>query len=138
MTIADSSLTNSFLSTSDAFFFAILMLSPIRSPLHPAQLLTKRIIALPGDVIRVPTPNSTSTSATSTGRQNFTRIKIPPGHAWVEGDSSLAERTVVGKSARSEADKSRDSREFGPVSEQMRDETLVSLKNATSFQTMLS
>lgn len=83
------------------------------SPLHPSQLLTKRILALPGDVIRVPTPNSSSSSSS---KPIFTRIKIPDGHAWVEGDSSSNERTGIGKSGGSLADKSRDSREFGPVS----------------------
>ncbi|GAC96105.1 hypothetical protein PHSY_003685 [Pseudozyma hubeiensis SY62] len=86
------------------------------SPLDPRLLLTKRIIALAGDTVRVYAPGMNG------GAGKWTRIKIPPGHVWVEGDAAVdivpgsLERTVNGKSVpRGVRNKSRDSREFGPV-----------------------
>ncbi|KAJ9478065.1 Mitochondrial inner membrane protease subunit 2 [Pseudozyma hubeiensis] len=86
------------------------------SPLDPRLLLTKRIIALAGDTVRVYAPGMNG------GAGKWTRIKIPPGHVWVEGDAAVdivpgsLERTVNGKSVpRVVRNKSRDSREFGPV-----------------------
>ncbi|GAC76810.1 mitochondrial inner membrane protease, subunit IMP2 [Moesziomyces antarcticus T-34] len=86
------------------------------SPLDPRLLLTKRVIALPGDTVRVWAPGA----STSAGK--WTRIKIPPGHVWVEGDAAvdIVPRSLekVANSARLPAgvrNKSRDSREFGPV-----------------------
>ncbi|CDW98118.1 hypothetical protein [Sporisorium scitamineum] len=86
------------------------------SPLDPRLLLTKRIIALPGDTVRVWVPNTTG------GGGRWTRIKVPPGHVWIEGDAAVdivpgsleraANSTHISSSLRN---KSRDSREFGPV-----------------------
>uniref|UniRef100_V5GP93 Peptidase S26 domain-containing protein n=2 Tax=Kalmanozyma brasiliensis (strain GHG001) TaxID=1365824 RepID=V5GP93_KALBG len=81
------------------------------SPLDPRLLLTKRVIALPGDSVRVWVPG---------GR--WRRIQVPPGHVWVEGDAAVdilpgsLERVANGESAPAGwRNKSRDSREFGPV-----------------------
>ncbi|CBQ72067.1 related to inner mitochondrial membrane peptidase 2 [Sporisorium reilianum SRZ2] len=86
------------------------------SPLDPRLLLTKRIIALPGDTVRVWVPGSSG----GTGR--WTRIKVPPGHVWVEGDAavdivpgSLERVANAARTPTSLRNKSRDSREFGPV-----------------------
>lgn len=57
------------------------------SPTNPKSLITKRIIALPGDTV-VPL------------RKKDTVVPIPAGHVWVEGD---------------EAFHSRDSNSFGTV-----------------------
>lgn len=61
-----------------------------RSPVNPETLVTKRIIALEGDVV---TPLPPSAPAP---------FKIPPGHAWIEGDSFH---------------KTLDSNTYGPVSQ---------------------
>lgn len=90
------------------------------SPIDPRLLLTKRIIALPGDTVRVCVPNTAKAGAAG-GR--WTRIKIPPGHVWVEGDAAVdiipgsLERIANNPSTSSAGirNKSRDSREFGPV-----------------------
>lgn len=91
------------------------------SPLDPRLLLTKRIIALPGDTVRVWVSGAGRTALA--GR--WTRIKVPPGHVWVEGDAAVdiipgsLERVANSSSAASSVaglrTKSRDSREFGPV-----------------------
>ncbi|SPO23360.1 related to inner mitochondrial membrane peptidase 2 [Ustilago trichophora] len=94
------------------------------SPLDPRMLLTKRIIALPGDTVRVWVPGSHPAkggSEVTAGR--WTRLKIPPGHVWIEGDAAVSivpgslERIANSPqtSAASLRNKSRDSREFGPV-----------------------
>jgi len=59
------------------------------SPQDPSLLTTKRIIALEGDVVD-PLPPSPPTP-----------VRIPPGHCWVEGDSTY---------------QTRDSNTYGPVS----------------------
>lgn len=61
-----------------------------RSPTEPANLLIKRIIA---------TENQ-NVALIGYGANDGAVVKIPPGHCWVEGDSSLH---------------SRDSKVFGPV-----------------------
>ena len=59
----------------------------LRSPTEPTELLTKRIIALQGDVVQA-----------RTGRRDY--VQVPRGHLWVEGDSETY---------------SNDSNHFGPV-----------------------
>ncbi|KAJ1921929.1 hypothetical protein H4219_000276 [Mycoemilia scoparia] len=61
------------------------------SPSNPERLITKRIIAMPGDCV-VPLP------VHSEGTPSL--VRIPKGHCWVEGDESLH---------------SVDSNTFGPV-----------------------
>jgi inner membrane protease subunit 2 len=65
----------------------MLKLSLIRSPLDPKCIITKRIIALPGDTVQPL-------------RKKDQEIPVPAGHVWVEGD---------------EAFHSRDSNSFGTV-----------------------
>lgn len=88
------------------------------SPLDPRLLLTKRVIALAGDTVRVWVPGGSRQG----GAGRWTRIKIPPGHVWVEGDAAVdivpgsLERAANSASTPVHLkNKSRDSREFGPV-----------------------
>ncbi|XP_058099651.1 uncharacterized protein LOC131244003 [Magnolia sinica] len=57
-----------------------------RSPKNHKETLVKRLIAIPGDWIRIP--------------ESYEILKIPEGHCWVEGDNSAF---------------SMDSRSFGPI-----------------------
>ncbi len=63
------------------------------SPLDPTRMVCKRLIGLPGDVICV---DPTGQLAPSTEH-----VIIPKGHVWLSGDN---------------AEMSRDSRTYGPVS----------------------
>jgi signal peptidase I len=58
-----------------------------RSPINPKAVITKRIVALPGDTIQ------------PLRKKNET-VSVPEGHCWIEGD---------------EAFHSRDSNSFGTV-----------------------
>lgn len=58
-----------------------------RSPTDPKSIITKRVLALPGDTIKP--------------LRKKDPVAVPEGHVWVEGD---------------EAFHSRDSNAFGPVS----------------------
>ncbi|KAG1446831.1 hypothetical protein G6F56_009452 [Rhizopus delemar] len=59
----------------------------LTSPTDPKRIITKRIIALPGDLVEPL-------------RKKGEKVPIPQGHCWIEGD---------------EAFHSRDSNTFGPV-----------------------
>ncbi|EJU06404.1 LexA/Signal peptidase [Dacryopinax primogenitus] len=61
----------------------------LRDPTNPDLLITKRILALEGDLVRTLPPYPD------------TYVRIPPSHAWVEGDEPF---------------RSSDSNHFGPVS----------------------
>ena len=63
------------------------------SPLDPTRVVCKRLIGLPGDVVCV---DPTGRLAPSTEH-----VVIPKGHVWFIGDN---------------AEMSRDSRQYGPVS----------------------
>ena len=63
------------------------------SPLDPARIVCKRVIGIPGDVICV---DPTGKVAPSTEH-----VIVPKGHLWMSGDN---------------AEMSRDSRHYGPVS----------------------
>lgn len=63
------------------------------SPLDPTRMVCKRLIGLPGDVICVDPTGMVSPSTE--------HVVIPKGHLWLAGDN---------------AEMSRDSREYGPVS----------------------
>ena len=63
------------------------------SPLDPRRMVCKRLIGLPGDIVCV---DPTGRLAPSTEH-----VVVPKGHIWVSGDN---------------ADLSRDSRNYGPVS----------------------
>lgn len=63
------------------------------SPLDPSRIVCKRVIGLPGDIVCV---DPTGTMAPSTEH-----VVIPKGHLWMSGDN---------------AEMSRDSRHYGPVS----------------------
>jgi len=60
-----------------------------RDPTNPDLMITKRILALSGDLVRTLPPYPD------------TYVRIPPSHAWVEGDEPF---------------RSSDSNHFGPVS----------------------
>jgi len=81
----------------------------LRSPERPGELLVKRIVGLQGDWISVPNCNGFQISRQGPAREVQARdvqgggsrkLKLPPGHCWVEGD------------AKSSSD---DSRAFGVV-----------------------
>jgi len=63
----------------------------LRAPHNPDELLTKRVVGLPGDCVR-PRP---------TARHGDEATHIPRGHLWIEGDNEHA---------------SNDSNSFGSVS----------------------
>lgn len=63
-------------------------LNPHSSPSDPNALLVKRIIGLPGSVVRTHPPHEARS------------VRIPAGHCWVEGDERYH---------------SRDSNSYGPV-----------------------
>ncbi len=64
----------------------------IESPLQRGQMVCKRLLGLPGDVVCV---DPTGRLAPSTEH-----VTVPPGHVWIAGDNVAW---------------SRDSREYGPV-----------------------
>ncbi|OLY83415.1 Mitochondrial inner membrane protease subunit 2 [Smittium mucronatum] len=58
----------------------------LHSPTNPSDVLVKRIIGLPGDMIR-PLKN---TPQHADNHQNLPdRLQIPSGHCWVEGDEGF-------------------------------------------------
>ena len=63
------------------------------SPLDPSRTVCKRVLGLPGDVVCV---DPTGQKAPSTEH-----VVVPKGHLWMSGDN---------------AELSRDSRDYGPVS----------------------
>lgn len=65
----------------------------LRSPSNPSELMTKRIVGLPGDWVR---PRADATN----GQSSSTPVAVPRGHLWVEGDNEHA---------------SKDSNNFGPI-----------------------
>lgn len=113
------------------------------SPSDPNLLITKRILALGGDTVRLWVPRGMDLTpaplqdedegVTSLAYTNiyhhalralaseteehasgaWLTITIPPHHAWIEGDASALQPWTA-SALRAEA-KSRDSREFGPV-----------------------
>ncbi|PWN21471.1 hypothetical protein BCV69DRAFT_311977 [Microstroma glucosiphilum] len=102
------------------------------SPIDPNTHSVKRILAMPGDIVRYPYKRRIETSPGQYRQVNgHRRIKIPPGHCWVEGDSSIysnanapVDETKAPGSAKASSrrrkeaahlDLSRDSRHFGPI-----------------------
>lgn len=104
------------------------------SPSDPRVLLTKRILALPGDVVMfVDTQKVSSENGKDAVREVkvWSRLRIPPGHCWVEGDSSVAQWPEARTNSSAlrvdpteavsrgilipKVDVSQDSRHFGPV-----------------------
>ncbi|KZV75590.1 signal peptidase I family protein [Peniophora sp. CONT] len=63
------------------------------SPANPSHIVCKRILGLPGDVVCV--------DPTGTVAPSDEHVIVPRGHIWVQGDN---------------ADNSRDSRYYGPLS----------------------
>lgn len=120
-------------SASQVVQYSCLPLSPFlphSSPIDPNTHSVKRILAMPGDIVRYPYKRRVETSPGHYRQvSGHKRIKIPPGHCWVEGDSSIYanmpsdDTTASGSNEvsprrRREAahqDLSRDSRHFGPI-----------------------
>lgn len=113
------------------------------SPNDPQSLITKRILALSGDTVQLWVPSGSdispesihegakavrslaytdlyhralravATSSEDHERGSWLTITVPRNHAWVEGDASAM---VPSKAAAIRPEnKSRDSREYGPV-----------------------
>ena len=80
------------------------------SPIDPRRVVCKRLIGLPGDVVCV---DPTGLKAPSTEH-----VVIPRGHVWMSGDN---------------ADLSRDSRDYGPVSMALSKGKLVAKVRAVPF-----
>jgi inner membrane protease subunit 2 len=99
------------------------------SPIDPNRIITKRILALGGDIVsvgnRLSTRHSSSRGASleehegkdEEEAEHKDKIRIPPFHMWLEGDATALEYRSDGKLEIPSNLKSRDSREFGPVSE---------------------
>ncbi|KDN45315.1 LexA/Signal peptidase [Tilletiaria anomala UBC 951] len=90
----------------------------LTSPTDPSLLLTKRILALEGDVVILHSPQYSLAPALLPSNVDIrTRIRVPPGHAWVEGDASAEEGAHLGegKGKGRSIGHSDDSREFGLV-----------------------
>lgn len=64
----------------------------VESPIQRGQMVCKRLLGLPGDVVCV---DPTGERAPSTEH-----VKVPEGHVWISGDNAAW---------------SRDSRDYGPV-----------------------
>jgi inner membrane protease subunit 2 len=65
----------------------------LRSPHQPDELMTKRVVGLPGDWVR---PRADACN----GQSSSQPVVVPRGHLWVEGDNEHA---------------SKDSNSFGPI-----------------------
>lgn len=98
------------------------------APFDPNLNIVKRILAMPGDIVQISTSGSSFTTSTTTtikeetrGDEKVKRIRIPPGHVWVEGDASSIEYQRKNYRGNNQVEipsnyKSRDSRMYGPVS----------------------
>lgn len=64
----------------------------VESPLARGQMVCKRLLGLPGDVVCVDPTGRLAPSGE--------HVLVPPGHVWIAGDNAAW---------------SRDSREYGPV-----------------------
>lgn len=92
----------------------------LTDPDNPDLELTKRILALEDDVVAVHGVTNASDQrilaavqeSEQKNGQTTAYVRIPPGHAWVEGDASLMDLNKAGPAQR---DQSRDSRTYGPV-----------------------
>lgn len=92
----------------------------LTDPDNPDLELTKRILALEDDVVAVHGVTHASDQRILAAVQESERkngqttayVRVPPGHAWVEGDASLMDLNKAGPAQR---DQSRDSRTYGPV-----------------------
>lgn len=72
-----------------------------KCPIKPKQLICKRVIGTPGDVILTQATDVVIFPEESIKPElHFKKVVIPPGHAWIEGDNSA---------------NSSDSRHYGPI-----------------------
>jgi len=72
-----------------------------KNPTKPTQLICKRVLGTPGDVMLAEDPSLFDAALPEEEREiRFRKVIIPPGHIWLEGDNSS---------------NSSDSRNFGPV-----------------------
>lgn len=86
------------------------------SPHNPTHLYTKRLVGLPGDVVRYQEKHKVTTPrGTVKEVARWARIRIPPGHCWVESDSSAMSAAGTKRSPAGLPDLSQDSRHFGPI-----------------------
>lgn len=126
-TICDIVLVNTYVAKPDVLQFQIGDVVTLTSPIDPNLIITKRILALGGDIVSVgnhlPTRSLSSKGGYEEDGDNDTeqveerlKIRIPPYHVWLEGDATATEYRGDGKVQIPSNKKSRDSRDYGPVS----------------------
>jgi signal peptidase I len=93
----------------------LLIASTIRVPTGEHKIIIKRIIGLPGDVVRVENNH---------WKFQYSFVYIPPGHCWLEGDNSVCQlaKQCIGKRIPSNQISNHfnqfvsiDSKRYGPI-----------------------
>lgn len=89
------------------------------SPIDPNRIITKRILALGGDIVSrsFASPSSIADNVEKEEEiEQREKIRVPPFHVWVEGDATAMEHQSHSSLDIPSNKKSRDSREFASVS----------------------